>query len=322
MLFGLAVAMLIGPTLSLAKEKPKEDARAPSAMTRALGSPQFPGLPADLPKYVEPESYSVDLAVKSPGSDITMKRAIDRGRIRTEFETDGQTMVMIELGDEKGTQYMLMPSDKRAIKQTRTGMEAMAKQVGHNLEEMSADPGGPPADVKIEDLGSEKIADAAARKIRFSMESGTVVAWFDPASGAPLRMESDAGGQKSTMEWKNFKSGPQPAALFEVPKKYEVTDMDEMMAQMKSLQGGPGSAQLSALMGSSGVAGMAGMGGGLNGIAGQMGQNFGSSMGSSFGGALGGALGGPLGAIAGQYLGGKVGGAIGKKAAEVVTPGK
>jgi hypothetical protein len=319
LLFGLALLVPVALP-SHAKDQPtQQKAAAPPSMTRGF-SPQISGLPADLPRYVEPDAYHVDLVVESEGQRFTMKRSIDHGRIRTEFEGMGEALVMIELGDARGTQYTLMPSEKMAIKQTYEGMAALSKKAGVDLSQKIAENSAAPANAKIEDLGTENLDGIAARKIRFVMDAGSTVGWFDPENGAPLRMESDAEGHTSTMAWKNFKPGPQPAANFEIPKKYQVTDMDEMMAQMEKMKGGPGGAQMSALMGSAGMGG--GLSAGLNGIAGQMGQNFGSGMGGSFGATLGGALGGPLGAIAGQYIGGKVGGAIGKKAAEIVTPGK
>lgn len=317
----IAALLCALPATSLAKENPKAAAKAAPApsMTRGMTS-DFPGLPADLPRYVEPESYSVDLVVKADGQDMVMKRFIDKSRIRTELEAMGQQIVMIEVGDEKGTTYTLMPSDKRAIKQTRAAMMAFAKQnMPEAASETAQDSAGPPPDMKIEDLGDETLDGRAVKKVRFVMTQGAALAWFDKSDGAPVRMESNAEGQKAAMEWKNLKPGPQPAALFEIPKKYEVTDMDEMMVQMKKMQAQGG---MNPLAGMAGMGGMPGMGGGLSGMAGSMGQNFGSNLGSSFGGALGGALGGPLGSIAGQFIGGKVGGMIGKKAAEMVTPGK
>ena len=42
-----------------------------------------------------------------------MHRSVDKGRVRTDIDTDGERVAMIELGDEKGTSYTLMPKDKR-----------------------------------------------------------------------------------------------------------------------------------------------------------------------------------------------------------------
>lgn len=310
----------------------KSDAKPPKAkapMTAGM-QPSLPSLPGiDLPAYTPPESYSVDLVIHAEGQDMTMKRFIGGGRIRSEMSAQGQDMVMIEANDEKGTTYMLMPGDKRAIKQTRAAMEELADKV--NAKEAMVEQGAKsesesaaPADLKVEDLGDETIDGHAVKKLKFAMSDGDALGWFDKATGAPVKMESNAQGHHATLEWKHYAPGPQPDKLFEIPKGYEVTDMDEMMSKMKSMKGGMGMGSVMSGLAGGGVAGAmgGGMGGMAKGMAGNMASNFGSSMGGSFGASLGGALGGPLGAIAGQYIGGKVGGLIGKKTADAVIPGK
>jgi hypothetical protein len=256
-----------------------------------------------LPHYVAPPAYREELVLHGKEGDFTMKRFYDHGKIRSEFETKGQTFVMIEVGDKDGTSYMLMPDDKRAMKQSRASSEEAMAKMGHKVPERKQDEGaGPPAGPKAEDLGVDKVDGVAARKVRMHSEGADVVGWFDPTTGAPLRMESTQNGERTAIEWKDRKVEPQPAALFTVPKGYDLTDMDEMMKKMGSMGGG-----------------MPGMGGMAKGMAGGMAQNMGSTMGSSLGGTLGGALGGPLGSVAGQFIGGKIGGFLGKKAANAIN---
>jgi outer membrane lipoprotein-sorting protein len=300
------LSLLFAPAIVGAgdSKKPAAKPAAKSASVDAMATPA--GVAAlGLPQYTPPPSFSVDLVIKTEGHDMTMKRYIDNGKIRTELDTEGQQMVMIEMGDEPGTTYMLMPEQKMAMKQSRAAMEeAMKKMNKKGLDEAQAKGEAAAAEVKLEAAGEETIDGRAAKKIRMVTPEGTVFGWFDKESGAPMRFESTAEGKKSTIEWKNFKPGPQPAALYEVPKGYEVRDMDEMTKQMGSMGG----------MGMAGT--MAG------GMATGYAQSMGSSMGSSLGGALGASLGGPLGMVAGQYIGGKLGGMIGHKAADMVIPGK
>jgi len=285
------------------KTAPKEAATKPSK-SDPLGMPAGIQI-AGLPRYAPPEAFSVDLVMKSDGLDLTMKRSIDHGRIRTDMTTGDQQFTMIELGDEKGTTLILMPEQKMAMKQTRAGMdEAMKKAKKQAKEKTEAQVAAAPK-LEIEDLGDETIEGHTAKKIRFVSDQGPVLGWFDKESGAPMRFESTIEGKKSTIEWKNLKRGSQPAELFEVPKGYEVQDMDEMMKSMAGMSGVGGM-------------GMAMAGGMASGYA----QNMGSSMGASLGGTLGASFGGPIGMIAGQYIGGKIGGMVGKKAADVVLPGK
>jgi len=253
-----------------------------------------------LPHYEAPASYSEDLVITADDRSFVMKRAIDGPRTRTEISTDGKQMVMIELGDERGTSYQLMPDRKEAVKQSRAAMDEMAggrlsRAEGKKAGE-SANDAGPSSNMKVEDLGDDAVGGQPARKLRLTSSDGVVLAWFEKATGAPLRMESTADGKNAVVEWKNRKAAPQAPTLFEVPGDYKLQDMDEMAARMKSMGGLQG-------MGQGMMSGMA--------------QGMGSSMGASFGANLGASLGGPLGAMAGQYIGGRVGGMIGKKAGDL-----
>lgn len=283
-----------------------------SACVLAAGASKVAGSEAILlPHYEAPESYRVDLVIESPEAPhMVLHRFIDRGRIRTEFSGGEQDMVMIEMGDEKGTSLMLMPGDKRAIRQSRAALESMPGAKKRLAEAGRDGAPAPPPDMKVEDLGMETRDGRTLKKLRIGVPEGTSLGWFDPTTGAPVRMESTMNGKPVAIDWKEYKVGPQPAKLFEVPKGYELTDMDEMMAKLKSMGG----------MGTGMESMMGGMG--MKNMMGGMGANLGSSMGASLGSSLGAAFGGPLGAIAGQYLGGKVGGMVGRKAVETVTPGK
>jgi hypothetical protein len=293
----LLLAIVAAAPIARAAGVPKPEPTAPLP-GRAVAAP------VGLPAYQEPAAYSVDMLIHSPKADMVMKRFIDGKQIRTEISGGGEEMVMIELGDEQGTNLMLMPKEKRAMKQSRAVMETAAPKKAKAIEAKSA--ATPAANLAIEDLGDDTLGGKAVKKLRMTLPEGSSLGWFDKATGAPVRMEGTVDGETTVVEWKNYKVAPQPAKLFEAPKDYELTDMDEMMKQMKGM-GGMG-----------GIGGMGGVGGMMGGMA----QNMGQSMGQSMGSSLGASLGGPLGAMAGHYLGGKIGGMVGKKAVAAVTPGK
>lgn len=320
-----ALALLLTLTIPAAasaaaklKEKPKTEATeaaTPAAAVGSIGSGMSAMSIPGLPQYVEPPNFSVDMVIHSSQGDMTMKRYRNQEQRRTDILGMEQTMTMIEVGDEKGTTYMVMPKEKRAIKQSREAMKSMADKMknAHAAQEKTA----PPPDAKVEDLGKDTVDGREVHKFRVTSDEGAVLGWVDQATGAPLHFETEMKGEKSTIDWKNYQVGAQAAKLFEVPKDYEVVDMDEMMSKMKSMGLGGGGA-----MGGVGAA-MGGMGGmGMGGMAKGLGSSMGQSMGSQFGGALGASLGGPLGMVAGQYIGGKIGGMVGSKAADMVTPGK
>lgn len=312
------LVFLLLPALAFAATKAATKAAPAPAAAKKTAAPSaspMAGLGAiGLPQYQEPPAYSVDLVIDAHKDHMVMKRYVDNGRLRTEISAQGQDMVMIETGDEKGTTYMLMPEDKRAIKQSR---QAMSKVVEKAQKQAAEKHEGKAPEAKVEDLGVETLNGRTVKKLRMSMDEGSALGWFDQETGAPVRMESTVNGEKSAIEWQNMKVGPQPAKLYDIPKGYDVMDMDEMMAKAQSM-GGAG--MLGGLAGAAGMPG-GGMGAMAGGMAGNMAQSFGSNMGGQLGATLGMSLGGPLGAMAGQYLGGKIGGMIGKKAVDVVTPG-
>ena len=274
----------------------------PGHVARADGLP--PGLDAEskaalmkMPRYVPPAAYSEDLVITTSGQTMTMRRYIDGAKVRTDMTAQGQGFSMIELGDASGTMYNVMPKEKRAVKMT---MRGMMEQVPKHAEasDSSGEEAAPPAGYQVEYLGEEMLDGRATKKFRMSTDEGAALGWFDATTGQPVRMEGESDGKPAVMEWKNFKAAPQPAALFEVPKGYEVMDMDALREQMQ---------------------GMGGVGGMMKNMAGGMAGGMMSGVGQSLGAQLGGAVGGPLGAMAGGYLGGQIGNTLGHKAADKVT---
>jgi hypothetical protein len=183
-----------------------------------------------------------------------------------------------------------MPEEKMGIKQTAATMEKLAAKADAPAPDTE---GSSSTSAKIENMGRETIDGIECNKYAFTTEGQTAYSWNDVATGRPVRMKSEQG----TIDWKNYKAGPQKKELFEAPKDYEIQDMDAIMEQMSA----------------SGMGSMAGA------MMGGMGGQMGSGLGAGFGSALGAGLGGPLGAMAGQYLGGVVGGMVGKKTASAVT---
>jgi outer membrane lipoprotein-sorting protein len=286
---------------SEATKVPDGDAKASRA---AGGMPSMMG-----PGSEAHPSFSVDMVMTHDGQTYTMSRTIDHGKTRMDMKADGQEFTQIALDDEAGTTYTVMPAEKRVMKQSRKGMEKMMPKAAKKAEETHAEPEPPQG--KLELVGKETIDGHPADKYKVSYGEGDAFMWIDSEKNLPLRMEA----QGSTVEFKNYKFGPQPAERFEPPKGYEIMDMDEMMAKMPK-GGGMGTGMMGALMG--GAPGM--------GMAGGMSKNYAGSMagglGGSLGGALGGALGGPIGSMVGQYLGSKLGQKIGSSAAGAVLPGK
>jgi uncharacterized protein DUF4412 len=303
----LAVMLASAPLVAHAADRPKKAAGAPAkpaaTPAKSADAGHAASSPMAAPSASHP-SFSVDMVMTHEGETFKMKRTVDHGKTRMDMSGGGMEAVQIMLDDPQRTMYMLMPKEKQGMKQSLAAAEKMASQHAKGGEERPQ-PAAEPS-TKIEKLGQEKIDGRTADKYRISYEQGSGLMWIDAERQLPLRMEAEG----STVEFKDYDFGPQPAELFQPPKGYEIMDMDEMMAKMP--QGAMG--------------GMAGMAGGMGGMAGGMVKgmagNMAGGVGGTMGGALGGVLGGPIGSMIGQYVGQKIGARIGVAAAGVVLPGK
>jgi hypothetical protein len=286
-----------------------KDTSASAEAKHPPGAASMPGAPPEKPVF------SVDMIINAQGQTFTMRRTVDHEKTRMDMKSEDMEATQIVLGDEAGTTYLLMPEQKQAMKSTRKGMEQMMG--GHTPEELGAakDPTAKPEASQIDSLGIETIDGRPAQKFRLHYGDQTGTMWVDAGSNMPVRMESEG----ATVEFRNYDFSQPPRSAFEVPKGYQVMDMDEMMAKMKS-SGMAGSGQLGALMGGMSPTGMA------KGYAGNMAGSFAGGIGGGFGASLGAMVGGPIGAMVGQYVGQKIGQKIGSKvgtaAAGAVLPGK
>jgi hypothetical protein len=221
--------------------------------------------------------FRVDMHVEQNGERLVMRRYVDGARSRMEIDADGEQFVVIEVGDANRTTYTLMPSIKRAMKSSLPPPAARSSEAGP----LESEPDG-----VMELVGTEAIGGRAIEKYRVGMPESDGFVWIDPANQLPVRME--AGG--SRVEMRNYDFSRLPAELFDVPKGYEIVDMNQMMKHF-----GPGRL----------IAG---------GAAGSVGGHVGGEIAGNIGAGIGGAFGGPVGAMVGRYLGQRVGRQVGQKA--------
>ena len=230
----------------------------------------------------EPTHFRVDMHVEHNGEPLVMRRYVDGGRSRTEIDTDGEKFVVIEVGDTGNTTYTLMPSMKRAMKSSLPRTTAPPS------------PGSAPeleSDGTMEFVGTETIDGRNTEKYQVSMPEGHGFLWIDPSTQLPMRMES--GGAR--VEMRNYDFSRPSADLFEVPKGYEIVDMNQLMKSFT-----PGRM----------IAG---------GVAGSVGGRMGGELGGNIGAGIGGAFGGPIGAMVGRYLGQRLGRKAGQKAGAAIV---
>lgn len=212
----------------------------------AMPASSADGQPANPPVASDADDASahfrVDMHAERDGQRYVMRRYVDGPRSRMEAEVDGQKMVIIDLGDAQGTTYMLMPTMKRAMKSSTASLQANSG--GGN----DGTPTPEQAEAAVELLGTERLGGKTAEKYRVTMPEGTGLMWIEASTQLPLRMEAEG----MAVEMKDYNFSRPSRELFEVPKGYDLLDMDQMLKSA----GGVGGANVGSLQ--SLVAGMVG----------------------------------------------------------------
>jgi hypothetical protein len=236
------------------------------------------------PAASDPTSYKVEMHIEQDGERTVIRRWVDGSRSRMEIDNDGETYVVIQPGDAAGTTYTIVPSMKRVVKSTLP-QEAMTPPTTSSAATTQT------PDEGLELVGTETIDGRSVHKYRVKMPDGDGFIWSDASTELPVRME--AGG--SRVEMRNYEFTRPAPELFQLPKGYEVMDLDQVAKSFTAARM---------------VAG---------GLASGYAARAGESAGGNVGAGVGGALGGPIGAMVGQFIGKKIGKAVAQKAAGAVV---
>ena len=228
-----------------------------------------------------PSYYRVDMHIEADGERMIMRRYVDGNRSRTETDFDGETIVTIEAGDAARTTYTIVPSMKRVMKSTlpQDAPSAPAQTGSQTAVPEEAEQG-------LELVGTETLDGRSVQKYRVEMPNGDGFIWVDPSTELPVRMES--GG--SRVDMRNYEFSKPAPELFQIPKGYEVMDLDQMRSMNAARM-----------------------------VAGGIASGYAARAGERAGGSIGGAFGGPIGSMVGQFLGKKLGKAAAQKAAGAVV---
>jgi hypothetical protein len=146
----------------------------------------------------------------------------------------------------------------------------------------------------MELVGTDIIDGKPAQKYAVRMGDGTGFVWLDASTELPVRMEADG----MRVEMRDYDFSPPAPELFELPKGYEVVDLNQMMRSFS-----PGR--------------MA-----IGGVAGALGGQLGGDAGGGIGATIGGAFGGPLGSMVGRFIGQRIGRALGRRGATAAVSPK
>ncbi len=180
-----------------------------------LFSPRL--LLAQAPPFTPDKQYSADEVITTKdGTSVTVKAYMDNGKMRNEMNTHGMNVVSIIRPDEK-KMYSVMPAQKMVMEMPLDPEKMKAK-----MPSTSGDDG------KFELVGPDMVDGAACTKYKMTSKDNKVFFWWvKDATKAPVKMTSDDGS--FTIVWKNYKAGPQDAALFEPPAGYQVMNMPSGM---------------------------------------------------------------------------------------------
>ena len=153
--------------------------------------------------------FSADMVMKSPdGETMAGKVFVKAGKIRQEFDNDGEKMVTI-LRPDKKLSWVLMVEEKAYME-----MKMKPSAEDPALVE-KADP------VKVKRLGNETVNGFVCEKIQVTEGSTVITQWLSKELGWPLKGEVKAPEGVSTHEYKNIRKGNVADSLFELPSGYQ-----------------------------------------------------------------------------------------------------
>lgn len=147
--------------------------------------------------------------MNAKGMNTTTKMWQQGKKMRTESEFAGMKVAMI-VNPDKNIFVSYMPSLNTATALDSNSKKAMTQNTADSWTTQGSNV------YKI--TGSENM-NGVSCKLMEGKPSGmdNVKVWIDENTGMPIKMEAKVYGDLMTMEFKNYKFGPQPAAMFELP---------------------------------------------------------------------------------------------------------
>jgi hypothetical protein len=162
------------------------------------------------------KEFSADMVITPRDGDVIEQTIYsENGMVRSELTAHDMPMIVI-LRPDRQKMYTVMEMQKMIMEMPLD--PAKTKQYADLASGLQG---------KYENLGPDIADGVACIKYRYTADDGKVYTlWANAATKVPVRMEAQDGS--FTMDLKNFKPGPQPAALFEIPAGYQVMTMPAM----------------------------------------------------------------------------------------------
>lgn len=188
--------------------------------------------PAELfAKGKKAEGMSYDFTMSGTGVSMSGKYWIQGNKFKAEANMEGHKVVTIFDGEAF---YTYNPDEKTAMKITPDKSKKSETPMDYVKDAESN-----PDRVKV--VESVTYDGTPCKVIIVTGADGKEQSkmWVREDYGIPVRVEyADVGGNKSVMEYKNLKIGPQPPDAFKLPAGVQVQDLGELMKQMPQLPGG------------------------------------------------------------------------------------
>jgi len=204
---------------------PVEDAEMnPSRLAFAIVAGCWLLYPASLPAqevappFAMDKPYSADMTITTKqGMTIQAKAYLDGDKMRSDMSMNGMDMATI-IRKDKQKIYQVMVSQKMVMEMDYDPAKFMKGRTAAAF--------GPEG--KFEVIGPDTIDGVACTKYKVISDKTKQVFyfWLDLARKVPVQMA--AADDSFTVKWKNYKVGPQDAALFEVPADYQVLPMPSL----------------------------------------------------------------------------------------------
>ena len=181
------------------------------------------------PPFVPNRQFSADMAITDDkGQTFTQKIYSDNGKMRMEMSRQGMQMVMIVRPDQQKIYQVAVA--RKMVMELPYDADRVQKKMGNIT--------GPEG--KFEDLGPDTQLGVTCTKYKVTSNSDNKAFffWVDAATKAPVMMM--AVDDSVTVQWKNYKAGPQAPSLFEPPADYQVITVPAMPgASMGNTPDGP-----------------------------------------------------------------------------------
>ena len=181
---------------------------------------------AAAPPFEMDRQYSADLTIiTKDGLTIQSKTYVDGDKMRGEMSMNGMEMATIVRKDKLKI-YQVMDAQKMAMEMDYDPAKFMKGRTAAAF--------GPIG--KFELVGPDTIDGVSYTKYKVASDvtKETFYFWLDMTHKVPVQMA--AADNSFTVKWKNYKAGPQDAALFEVPAGYQIMAMPDM----PGMSGSPG----------------------------------------------------------------------------------